>query len=108
MQFFLKVLISALVIAGASELAKQHRLLAAAIISLPLTSLLAIVWIHLESGDRQLITTMSQDIFWLVTASLIFFIVFPILLRYGLHFWLSMAIACGLTSAGYGVYMLLR
>src|SRR5215204_2215907 len=41
----LKALLSGAIIAAASELARRSSLLAAAVLSLPLTSILAIVWL---------------------------------------------------------------
>ena len=105
MYFFLKVIISALVIAAASEVAKTHRVLAAVLLSLPLTSLLAIIWIYFDSQDRKQITLLTQDIFWLVLISLVFFIALPLFLRQGLNFWVSLAISGALTMIGYFTYL---
>lgn len=108
MYFLIKVILSALIIAGASELAKAHRLLAAILLSLPLTSLLAIVWIYIDNQDRSEISHLTQDIFWFVLISLIFFIAFPLLLRTELNFWLAMLSACLLTSAGYCLFLMIK
>ncbi len=51
MYFFLKTLITALIVAGVSELAKQYSLFAAAIASLPLTSILAFIWLYEDTKD---------------------------------------------------------
>lgn len=49
--------------------------------SLPLTSLLAFVWIQFETGDVKQIASLSRDIFWLVPPSLLLFVLLPMLLR---------------------------
>lgn len=66
MQAALKILISARFIYGISELAKRRSLLGALLASLPLTSLLAIIWLYRETGDVRRIADLSSGIFWLV------------------------------------------
>jgi hypothetical protein len=68
---------------------------------LPLISLLAFVWLYLETGDIEKVATLSHSIFWLVLPSLVLFIVLPLLLRSGLGFWLSLVAACFATAAAY-------
>ena len=98
----IKVLISAGVIVAVSELAKRSSLLGAALASLPLTSLLAFIWLYLENGDAGRVAKLSADIFWLVIPSLILFVTLPLLLRAGFSFWLSLLGASIATMAGYG------
>jgi hypothetical protein len=106
--FFIKVVISAIIIAAASELAKQHRMLSVVLLSLPLTSLLAFIWIYIDLGDSEKIVHMSQDILWLVAISLIFFIIFPLLLRQGVNFWLALLASATVTTLGYGAVLWVR
>lgn len=108
MYFFTKVIISAIIIAAASELAKHHRVLSAVLLSLPITSLLAFIWIYIDSGDSEKIADMSQDILWLVAISLIFFIIFPVFLRQGVNFWLSLLASIAFTALGYGAVLWVR
>ncbi|MET3873829.1 hypothetical protein J3R74_003699 [Puniceicoccus vermicola] len=74
----------------------------ALIAPLPLTSLLAIVWLYLDTGDTAKVSNLTSDILWLLIPSLLFFIALPILLRNGVHFWVSLLISCLVTAAGYG------
>ena len=99
--YVIKVAISAAVIVAVSEIAKRHSGVAALLAALPLTSLLAIIWLHLESATATAIGELSTQIFWLVLPSLVLFIVLPVLLRLGLNFWLSLALACSATLACY-------
>lgn len=96
-----KVLITAVTVVVISEIAKRSSVLGALIASLPLTSLLAFVWIYGETGDVAKIAGLSRSIFWLALPSLVLFVVLPILLAKGMGFWLSLAIACGLTALAY-------
>ena len=99
-----KIAISAAVIVAVSESAKRHSGVAALLAALPLTSLLAFIWLHLEGATATAIGELSTQIFWLVLPSLVLFIVLPVLLRLGLNFWLSLALAC---SATVGCYLLM-
>ena len=92
-QYAAKLLISLAVILAASEIAKRSSLFGALIASLPLTSLLVIVWLYRDTGDAVRIATMSLSIFWLVLASLPLFLVLPALLRHGVGFWPSLGLA---------------
>jgi hypothetical protein len=100
-QYAIKVIITALVVVGVSEIAKRSSLWAAVLASLPLTSLLAFVWLFLETGDGQRVASLSQGIFWLVIPSLPLFLVLPALLRAEMNFWASLGIASALTIAAY-------
>lgn len=84
-----------------SEAAKRSTLLGALIASLPLTSLLAMIWLYVDTGDGEKVASLASSILWLVLPSLILFIVLPVLIRLGWGFWPSLAIASTLTVAGY-------
>jgi hypothetical protein len=105
--YSIKILLSALILVAVSEIAKRSSLLGAALASLPLTSLLAFVWLYLDTGDVQKVASLSSDIFWLVLPSLALFLVLPLLLKMGWSFWLSLAAAMLVTAACYGVMLLL-
>lgn len=74
--FVFKVLLSALVIALASELAKRDSFWGALLVAMPLTSILAISWLYVETRDNTLVTRFARDIFLLVPGSLLFFLPF--------------------------------
>ena len=102
-QFVIKVGLTAVVVVAVSEVAKRSSFWAAALASLPLTSLLAFVWLYLESGDTQRVAALSQTVFWLVIPSLPLFLLLPALLRSGMGFWLSLAASCVVTAGAYVV-----
>lgn len=99
--YALKLVVSALLIVAISEIAKRSTGLAALLASLPLTSLLAFVWLHLEASPAERIAELSDQIFWLVLPSLLLFVLLPILLRHGLGFWLSLGLSVAATAGGY-------
>lgn len=100
-QFALKVLITAVTVVAISELSKRSNTLGAIIASLPLTSLLAFLWLYGETGDTAKIAELSKGIFWYVLPSLVLFVALPLLLNAGLNFWISLAVSCGLTFGAY-------
>ena len=100
-QYALKVGLSALIIVVIAEVAKRSTFWAAAVASLPLTSLLAFVWLYLDTGDAQKVAALAGGIFWLVLPSLLLFVLLPLLLRNGLGFWFSLAVSSVATALAY-------
>ena len=100
-QYAFKIGLSALILVAIAEIAKRSSFWAAALASLPLTSLLAFIWLYVDTGDMQKIATLSSGIFWLVLPSLLLFVLLPILLRSGLGFWLSLLTASTATALAY-------
>lgn len=100
-QYVLKIVLSAVVLVAVAEIAKRSSFWGAALASLPLTSLLAFVWLFLDSGEVQKVAALSQGIFWLVLPSLVLFVALPLLLRIGVGFWLSLAFSCLATAVAY-------
>jgi uncharacterized membrane protein (GlpM family) len=103
MQFILKIAISAIIIALVSEISKRSTLIASILISIPLTSILAFIWIYAEQKDVGKVIEMSYSIFWLVIPSLALFLILPLLLKQGIGFYLSLLISIISTSALYGL-----
>jgi len=97
----IKVLLTAVLVVAISEIAKRSSALGAVIASLPLTSLLAIIWLYGETGDTAKIAQLSSSIFWYVLPSLVLFSALPLLLARGLGFWPSLLIASAATFAAY-------
>lgn len=107
MQFLIKVLASPLIIATVSELGKRFTLLGAILASLPLTSILALTWLYIETRETNLVIDLSVGIFWAVLPSLLFFAVLPLLLREGMAFTLALLVSCVVMIVGYSLYVLL-
>ncbi|MEQ1440433.1 DUF3147 family protein [Fontimonas sp. SYSU GA230001] len=102
----LKFSISAAVVVAVSEIARRSSVFGALVASLPLTSLLAFVWLYRDTGDTAQIAALSGSIFWLVLPSLLLFVLLPVLLRAGLGFWLALLLSCVATAAAYGLMTL--
>lgn len=97
----IKYATTAAIVVGVSELARRSTLLGALLASLPLTSLLAIVWLYLDTGETARVAGLAASIFWLVLPSLVLQVVLPALLRSGVAFWPSLAAALTSTIAAY-------
>jgi hypothetical protein len=99
--FTIKCLLSGLIIAVVSEVARRSPTLGALIVSLPLVSLLGILWLWRDTKDVDRIAALAESTFWYVLPSLPMFLVLPALLRAGLGFWSSLGASCLLTVALY-------
>lgn len=104
LQYAFKVLVSALVIVAVSELGKRSSFWGALLTSLPLTSLMAFIWIWRDTGNAEAIASLSHGIFWMVIAALPLFLILPALLRNGMAFWPALGLSCLVTI---GVYFAL-
>ena len=107
MYFALKIFISALIIVTVSEVAKRFPWFAAVIASLPMISILAMIWLFHDTGSVEKVSALSHGIFWMVLPSLLFFLVLPLLLKTGLHFGWAMLLASLIMLAGYALYLLI-
>ena len=105
MYFFIKILLSALIIAVVSEIGKRYTWSAAILISLPLTSILAFVWLYLDTRDVQKIIDLSLSTIIMTVPSIIFFIILPIMLKLKYNFSLSMVVALASTSLFYIIFI---
>jgi len=98
---YLKFILSAGIIVGASELAKRNLALAALLCALPLTSILTMSWTWVESPDPSRISTLCISILAYTVPSLVLFIFLPVLLRMGLSYWPALVSASLLTAGFY-------
>lgn len=107
MQFLIKVVVSALIIAAVAELGKRISAIAALLASLPMNSVLAMIWLYRDTGNVQKIAELSTGIFWAVLPSLLFLILLPQLLKSGVKFWSALVLSSIAMFAAYSVYLLL-
>ena len=99
--YAIKVITSALLIVAISEIAKRSTGAAALLASLPLTSVLAFIWLHMDGTEPEKIAALSAQTFWLVIPSLLLLLLLPMLLKHGFSFWLSLCLAISATTACY-------
>lgn len=103
--FALKAILSGLIIAAISEIARRSSGFAALVASLPLVSILGMIWIWRDTGDMARIATHSQATFWYVLPSMPMFLLFPWAIRSGLGFWSSLGLGCVLTILLYALLL---
>jgi hypothetical protein len=92
-----KAALSGVMIAIASEVARRWPGVGALIVSLPLVSVLAMIWLWHDTGDAQRLADHSSATFWFVLPSLPMFLLIPVMLRQGISFWIALAAGCILT-----------
>ncbi len=98
---FAKAALSGIIIALASEVAQRSPSWGALIVSLPLISILSMIWLWHDTGDTERIAALAQGTFWLVLPTLPMFLVMPALMRHGVSFWPALGAACLLTITLY-------
>ncbi len=104
MSYYLaKVLISAALMVAVSEIAKRNALAAAVLASVPLVSVMAMLWLYLETRDPARIIAFCRDIVVLILPSLVLFVLLPLLLERKAGFYLSLGLSIAATVAAYGL-----
>ena len=93
----LKAAISGMLVAAASELAKRYPGFGALVASLPLVSVLGMIWLWHDKPDARNMAAHAGATFWYVLPSLPMFLVIPALLNRGVSFWAALAAGCSLT-----------
>ena len=83
----LKALLSGVIVAAVSEISKRFPGLGGLIASLPLVSVLGMIWLWRDTADPQRLAAHATGTFWFVLPSLPMFFVLPALLRQGPPFW---------------------
>lgn len=99
----IKAAISGVIVAAVSEIARRYPGWGGLVASLPLTSLLAMLWLWRDTGDAERIAALSVSTIWFFVPSVPLFIGLPLLLRSGFGFWLSMGLVIVGTLALYAL-----
>ena len=96
-QLAAKALLSGVLIAAIAEIGKRLPALGALVASLPLVSVLGMVFLWNARPDAENMAIHAEATFWYVLPSLPMFLVIPALLRHGMPFWVALAAGCVLT-----------
>lgn len=97
----IKAALSGIIIAIVSELAKRYPGFGALVASLPLVSVLGMLWLWRDKPDAANMAAHAEATFWFVLPSLPMFLVIPWMLRNGVSFWLALIVGCALTVGLY-------
>ena len=101
----IKVLLTALIVVAISEIGKRSTLFASLVASLPLTSILAILWLYIDTGSTEKVMNLSLGIFWIVIPSIVFFLALYALLKNGLGFPQAMLASIAIMNVSYTAYI---
>lgn len=101
--FVLKCAVSGAMIGAASTIARRYPGFGALIASLPLVSVLGMIWLWREKPDAANMADHAQATFWYVIPSLPMFLLMPWMLRRGTSFPITLIAGCVLTIALYAL-----
>ena len=101
MQTIIKILISSGIILLVLEIAKKDNLFGSSIASIPLVSVLSMIWLYVDTNDINKVKALANGILWMIVPSMSLFIVLPMLINYGIQFYLSLTISILVTMVCY-------
>ena len=99
--YLVKIAVTTVLIVLIAEIAKRSSFVGALLASVPLISVLAMMWLYIDTKDVAKVSDLATSVFWLVLPSLALFVTLPLLLKQGLNFYLSMGISIGITLGCY-------
>tara|TARA_Y100001968_G_C18985724_1_gene538976 strand:+ start:219 stop:569 length:351 start_codon:yes stop_codon:yes gene_type:complete len=105
MYITIKVLLTAIIVVAISEITRRSTIIAGILASIPLTSLLAIIWIFFDTNDINNIKELSRNILIMIPPSLVFFICLPVFLNLKIDFYASILLSILLTAFFYWFYL---
>ena len=99
--YIIKLAVTAVLIVAISEISRRSSLMGAILASIPLVSVLAMIWLYIDTNDAVKVSALATGVFWLVIPSLALFVSLPLLLKNGINFYLSMGISILITIGCY-------
>lgn len=93
-----KLFVSALVIVVVTKIQLVNDRLSALLIALPVTSLIAMIWMQADRQSPERIANHAEGTFWFVLPTLPMFLILPWMLRQGWGFWPALLANCVLTT----------
>lgn len=104
----LKIFTSGVLIWLSSEIGKRSGTLGGLLLSLPLTSIIALSWLWGETKNPEKVASMTIETFWFILPSLVLFLSLPLLLRKGVGFPWSMTLSVVATLISYALFFRIR
>ena len=99
--YLIKISVTVMLVIVISEVAKRSSLIGGGLASIPIISVLAILWLYIETRDIEKVSSLASSIFWLVIPSLALFISLPLLLKLEFGFSTSLTLSIGITIIAY-------
>ena len=97
----IKAAVSGVIVAAVAEISKRYPGLGGLVASLPLVSVLGMIWLWRDTHDPSRMAAHATGTFWFVLPSLPMFLLIPALLKRGTPFWAALVAGCALTMALY-------
>ena len=91
MEFFLKALISGILVASVSMMALRNATMAALLMGIPFTAFLAMIFMWYSGIDAETFAKFSFETTYFVLTSLVFFVIFGLLVT-KIGFWCSVMV----------------
>jgi len=102
-QFITKTVLSAIIIAIISTVSKKYPGIGGIIASIPLSSLIAMIWLYQDTQDTQKVIALSNSIAWMILPSLVFFMVLPNLIK-RINFYPAIIVSSIILLITYTIY----
>jgi hypothetical protein len=99
----LKAALSGMIVATVSEVAKRYPGFGGLIASLPLVSVLGMIWLWHDTHDPDRMAAHVSGTLWFIAPSIPMFALIPFLLKRGVAFWPTLAAGCALTMMLYAL-----
>ena len=99
----LKAALSGVIVSAVSEIAKRYPGLGGLVASLPLVSVLGMIWLWRDTHDADRMAAHVSGTLWFIAPSLPMFVLIPMLLKRGVNFWPALTAGCVLTMALYAL-----
>lgn len=104
MELALKGIIAGTLVVAATEASRRSTAAAAIIVSLPLTSIIALAVLWHDTGDERQVIDLSWAILLIVLPSVVLFLALPLFMRAGVHFWAALPLSCAVMAVAYWCY----
>ena len=101
MLFIIKAVVSGLLVALISTIARRYPGWGGLVASLPLVSVLAMTWLYVEARDTEKVAALASSTFWFFLPSMPMFLIIPAMLRAGWSFAATMVVAIVITIVLY-------
>lgn len=78
--------VTTVLIAVISEIAGRSSFIATLLASIPLVSVLVMIWLYTDTKDSDKVSDLAASVFWPVIPSLALFVMLSLLLKQGVNF----------------------
>lgn len=99
-----KVVVSAIVIGGVTEVARRYPAFGGIIAALPLVSLLSLFWLYFQGEEMEILSKFIYGVLWGFPATAFLLLVIGLCLNASLPFILSIALGI----VGWGMFLVMQ